>query len=49
MAAAPAYVAFAHCKHSSEPVPVLYVPATHCEHNPPSGPDEPEYRTKTVL
>jgi len=27
--------------HTAAPVSALYVPAAHCEHVPPLGPDEP--------
>ena len=39
---------FGHDKQFPLPVPVLYLPSTHCVHAPPSGPDEPTLQTQSV-
>jgi len=35
------YLFAAQLMHAADPGIALYFPATHCEHGPPSAPDEP--------
>ena len=34
--------------HAAEPAVVLYLPATHCEHAPPSGPVQPALQVQST-
>jgi len=46
--AAAEYVPIPQSMHVSDPVSALYFPATHSEHVPPSGPDEPALHVHAV-
>ena len=35
-------------RHAAEPVPILYFPAPHAVHAPPSGPEKPATHTQSV-
>lgn len=42
------YLFAAQLMHAADPGIALYFPATHCEHGPPSGPDEPELQVQCL-